>query len=83
MDDDAFAFLRDTEKEQVVIVAHRGPGTRPASSLHVSPAGIPDGTVLTEYLSGGTATVQAGHLPIPSLTPGIQLWFARGPGQNG
>ena len=47
------AYLRDTDEEQIVVVAHRGPGMRPAKPLRVSHGAIPDGAELVEVLSGG------------------------------
>ena len=73
-DEDTVAYLRDTDEEQIVVVAHRGPGMRPAKPLRVSHGAIPDGAELVEVLSGGRATVTGGHLPLPAMLPGVAIW---------
>jgi alpha-glucosidase len=68
------AYLRDTEEQQVVVVAQRGSGMRLAGALPIAKAAIPDGTQMVELSSRRTATVINGNLPLPALQPGIQIW---------
>ena len=73
------AFLRDTDVEQILVIGNRGPGGRPAQELFVRAGGIPDGSTFTEIFSGQTLTVQDGHLPLPALPAGIQIWQSGNP----
>jgi len=68
------AYLRDTEEQQVVVVAQRGSGMRLAGALPIAKAAIPDGTQMVELSSRRTATVINGNLPLPAMQPGIQIW---------
>lgn len=72
--EDSLAFLRDTDDEQVIVVAARGPEPRPAGPLPVAHGAVADGTTFVELLSGGRATVSSGYLPIGSTPPGIAIW---------
>ena len=76
---DHLAFLRDTDVEQILVIGNRGPGERPAQELFVRAGGIPDGSTFTEIFSGQTLTVQGGHLPLPALPVGIQIWQSGNP----
>lgn len=71
---DSFAYLRDTEEEQIIVVAHRGPGSRPAGPIAVYHGAIADGTQWTELLSGMQAAVVNGQLPLSEMPPGVGLW---------
>ncbi len=77
VEEDTLAYLRDTDDEQLVVVAHRGPGTRPAAPLPVAHGALPDGLELAELFSGQRATVVDGHLPLPAMPPGVAIWRAR------
>ncbi|HNT26307.1 MAG TPA: alpha-amylase family glycosyl hydrolase [Anaerolineales bacterium] len=70
---DTLAYLRDTDAQWVIVVAQRA-GLRPASALAVAPGGISDGVEFNEYFSGRTARVENGCLPLPELSPGVQVW---------
>ena len=78
IEDDTLAYLRDTEREQIIVVARRGAATRSAGPLPVAHGAIPDGTEFVEVLSGARATVTNGHLPLPTLPPGATVWRSRG-----
>jgi alpha-glucosidase len=73
-EENVLAFLRDTDEEQILVIANRGPDNRPARPLFVRDGGIPDGTVFTELFTGQSLTVQSGHLPLPAMPVGIQIW---------
>lgn len=77
VEDDVMSYLRDTENEQIIVIANRGPGTRPAGGLDVSIGGIQDGTEFQDPVHGSHLTVSDGHLPLPSLPPGIVIWQSR------
>ena len=72
--DESYAFLRDTDDEQVVVVAVRGPAARPDEPLRVDHGAIPDGTRLASVLTGQEAVVEGGHLRIGSTPPGVAVW---------
>jgi len=78
VEEDSFAFLRDTDREQLVILAHRGRTSRPASQLQVSHGGIPDGTEMAEIFSNCRSKVSNGMLPIPGMSQGVQIWRTGG-----
>jgi alpha-glucosidase len=71
---DTLAYLRDTDDQQIVVLAQRGPGIRLAEVVPVAKAAIPDGTQMVELLTRRIATVINGNLPLPTLQPGIQIW---------
>lgn len=74
IEENCFAYLRDSEEEQVILVGNRGPGTRPAALLPVAHGAIPDGTIFTEIFSGRQAVVAQGLLPLQELPPGVEIW---------
>lgn len=76
VDEDTLAYLRDAPEELIIVIAHRGPAERPSGLLDVSVADIPDGTLFTEVLSGVTATVGAGQLPLPRHGVEATIWLA-------
>lgn len=71
---DTLAYLRDAEEEKLIIVAHRGPQARPAETIPVKQAAIPNGTTFVELFSQRQTTVKNGHLPLASMSPGIEIW---------
>jgi alpha-glucosidase len=71
---DTLAYLRDSDVEKIIVVAHRGPGTRPASPMLVSHGAIPDGMGFVELFTGRSAGVVDGHLPLGNLLPGVEIW---------
>lgn len=77
VEENTLAYQRDSHDECVLVVAHRGPGGRPASPIPVAHGAIPDGTEFVELFGGGRARVEAGHLPLPALSPGASIWRAR------
>jgi alpha-glucosidase len=74
---DTLAYLRDHPQELLIVVAQRHSSTRPAGGLPVAHGAIPDGVEFTELFSGQRATVSNGHLPLPSLSPGVQIWVSK------
>jgi alpha-glucosidase len=73
-EENAIAFLRDTDSEQFILIGNRGPNERPAKELFVRDGGIPDGANFREIFSGQMLTVQNGYLPLPAIAAGVQLW---------
>jgi len=71
---DGLAFLRDTDEEQVIVVAQRGPGARPAGPLPVWAGAIADGTQFVEVGTGQVSRVSQGQLPLAAVPPGAQIW---------
>jgi alpha-glucosidase len=74
--DDHFAYLRDTDESQIIVVIVRGPGSRPAGPLPARLAGIADGTAFTELLSHRVAAVADGGLPVGPTPPGVAIWVS-------
>ncbi len=79
---DTLAYLRDTDREQIIVVGNRGPNTRPAKPLPVAQGGIPDGTEFVELFSNTPATVVNGQLPLPALPVGVTIWKTPGKYQD-
>jgi alpha-glucosidase len=75
--DEALAFLRDTDDEQVVVIVVRGPAPRPGEPLPVAHGAIPDGTSFESVLTGERATVEGGRLPVGTTAPGVAIWVTR------
>jgi hypothetical protein len=75
-EDDTFAYLRDSDQDRIVVVAHRGAVSRSASPLPVAHGAIPDGTEFVEVISGRRSVVVNGHLPLPEMTAGVLVWRA-------
>jgi alpha-glucosidase len=76
-EEDTLAYLRDSDQEFLVTVAHRGPDDHPAFELPVRNGAVPDGIEFTELFSGQRVRVGNGHLPLPVLRPGAQIWQAK------
>jgi hypothetical protein len=76
--EDWLAYLRDTDDEQVIVVAVRGPGGRPGGPLDVAVGAVADGSAFREVLTGARSTVSGGSLPLPATPPGIAIWRADG-----
>jgi alpha-glucosidase len=77
--EDHFTSVRDAETQTAIVVVVRGPGSRPAGPLAVADAGIVDGTTLREHLTGATATVEDGLLPLPDTPTGVAIWLTDRP----
>jgi hypothetical protein len=73
---DSIAFLRDAPDSVAIVVVARGPDPRPDLPLPVAHGAIPDGSALTERLTGRTATVEDGRLDIGATPPGVAIWTA-------
>jgi alpha-glucosidase len=73
-EENVLAYLRDSDKEQIIVVANRGPGDRPAGPLPVAHGALGDGTEFQELLTGQQLTVRERNLPLPELAPGVQIW---------
>ncbi len=74
---DTLAYLRDSDVEQIIVVAQRGPGTRSQQPLCVAHGGLPDGLELRELFSGRRATISGGQLETGALLPGAQVWVSQ------
>ena len=71
---DTLIYLRDTDDQQLIVVAHRGPGERPAGPVPVAHGAIADGAEFVEALDGARITVAVGHLPLSAVPAGITIW---------
>lgn len=73
------AFLREAPEERLVIVARRAADGR--QTLPVRHGGLPDGTVLTDLISGAETVIEQGILSIAGLPDaGMQIWRCDGRG---
>jgi len=79
VEEDCFAYLRDSDEEFIIVIANRGPANRSSDRLDVSVGGIPDGTEFTETSSGRKAVFVNGTLPAGAAPPGAEIWRASRP----
>jgi alpha-glucosidase len=74
IEEDTFAYVRDSDRECIIVVARRSSTSRSAVPLPVAHGAIADGTEFVEVISGTRATVENGHLPVPEMTAGVLVW---------
>ncbi|NTU63435.1 MAG: maltodextrin glucosidase, partial [Chloroflexi bacterium] len=74
IEEDTFAYLRDSDRESIIVVAHRGSADRSAGPLPVAHGAIADGTEFVELISGVRATVENGQLLLPDMPAGVLIW---------
>jgi alpha-glucosidase len=74
IEEDTFAYLRDSDQDQIIVVAQRDSTARAASLLPVAPGAIPDVAEFTDVISGRRATVVNGYLPLPEMPAGVMVW---------
>jgi alpha-glucosidase len=74
IEENAFAYLRDSDRDSIIVVAYRGSNIRSAVPLPVAHGAIADGTEFVEVISGAHATVESGHLPLPEMSAGVLIW---------
>jgi alpha-glucosidase len=74
VEEDTFAFLRDSQDDQIIVLAQRGPNARPAGPLDVAAGGFGDGSQWQELFTGQRLSVQAGRLDMPEIPPGPSIW---------
>ncbi len=73
-DTDTLVFLRDTDQEQILVAGNRGPNDCPARAVSVREGAVQDGARFREIFTRQTLVVQDGHLSMPVLTTGVQVW---------
>ena len=74
IEENTFAYLRDSDHDRIVVVAQRGATNRSAGPLPVAHGAIADGTEFVELLSGARSVVVNGHLPLPEMPAGVLVW---------
>lgn len=74
--DEPVAFLWDTEEEQIIVVANRGPAARPGGPLPVAHGAVADDTRFQELFSREHAIVTGGSLLLPPISTGASIWRA-------
>lgn len=79
VEEDSFAYQRESNEQRILVIANRGPSPRSDNPLPVAHAGIPDGRVFSEYFSGRETVVSHGKLPLPALEQGASLWIQQSP----
>jgi alpha-glucosidase len=73
-EEDTLAYLRDTDDEQIIVVAQRGGAPRPSTPLPVWQGAVADGAVFSELFSEQRSVVTGGCLPLPAMPPGVSIW---------
>jgi alpha-glucosidase len=73
-EEDLLAFQRENWQGRILVIAQRSAQPRPAGSLPIAHAGVPDGARFREHFSGVEALVSNGHLPLPELPQGASIW---------
>ena len=68
---DWFAYQRDTEAEQIVVVANRG--TAAPGPVAVETGGIPDGSRFKDLLAGHELSVAGGRITLHDPGPGVSI----------
>ena len=68
MDDDAIAFLRESDDERVLILARRGPG------IAVRLAGVGAGAAENLYGGAPAPCTPDGCVVLPGDGPTLQIW---------
>jgi alpha-glucosidase len=71
--DGLVVYQRQSPEQRLVVVGYREPDTLLAATIPVRHAGIDDGAVLTDVLSGQEFTVQNGMLELSNLERGAAL----------
>ncbi len=79
LEDDSVAYLRDTDDDVVLVLAHRGPATRAGGRLVLAHAGIAEGTELRELFSEERTRVENQAVLVPPMEPGIAIWHGSRP----
>lgn len=68
-----WAFQRQSPEQQLIIIGYRDRQALAEVAIPMWSAGIADGAILTDLLSGRQFTVHAGHLTLTDLQPGDGL----------
>lgn len=71
------AYQRETAEQQLIIIAYRGPGMLAEEAVPVWHAGIRDGAVLTDLLSGERYRADEGSVWLHELPAGTTLILER------
>ena len=72
---DLVAFQRRSRQEQMIVAAWRGEADRPAPTLDMRKADVPDGSTLTDLLTGDLFRVTDSALQLGGLTHGRALFL--------
>jgi alpha-glucosidase len=71
---DLLVYQRDSDEETLLVIANRGPSSRPAGDLPIAHGGHVDGFVFDEIFTGLRRSVTGGCLSLPDLPVGAQIW---------
>lgn len=74
VEEDTFAYQRESSEGRIIVVAHRSKTPRPAKPMPVEHGGIPNGTRFVEFFSNQGSLVEHGVLPLPEHPQGATLW---------
>ena len=72
---DLVAFQRRSRSEQMIVAAWRGESDMPAISLEMHKADVPDGSALTDLLTGEQYRTADGALQLENLAHGQALFL--------
>lgn len=72
---DLIVFQRQSLQETVIVLAYRGDDNLPATAIDMVKANVPDGTQLTDWLTGITLPVENGELIIEGLSHGQAMFL--------
>ena len=75
VEEDSFAYQRESEVQRIIVVAHRKESPRVKDPFPVAHGGIADGCRFREFFSGQELTVSNGVLPLPIHPQGASIWI--------
>ena len=75
VEEDTFAYQRESMTERILVVAHRSSIPRDEKPLPIAHGGIADGRRFRELFSGQELVVSEGSLPLPPHPQGATLWI--------
>lgn len=70
---DAFAYLRDTDGDQIVVAAQRKP-EQSYLEINALRVALPNGLLFQDVIDGHTVVVENGHLRLPLPPIGVSIW---------
>ena len=76
-DPDTLVFQRDTDDENILVVAYRGEHTRPSEMMPVAQGALSNGMEFEELFTQQRVSVTNGFFPLPALSQGAQVWVGR------
>jgi alpha-glucosidase len=75
--DDLLVYQRQSAEQRIIVVAYRGTETLAETLLPIRHAGVPDGALFTDQLTGATFTVEQGNILLRALDASSVLLLER------